>query len=153
MAASKIKIRTVQTEQDLKELVQLAWEFKKVSHFSHLPFDETATLATILRYVDGPNSAVFIAVKEGTLIGFIMCERFKSDFSEHELASENGWYVTEAHRGSKAGEQLLEAYLTWSTANGCLETYLAINSGITPEVPRRLASKFGFTQIGIIARV
>lgn len=148
-----MQIKEVEHDDELSQLFEMVLHFKSLSHFKHLPVDLQHTLATVIRFMQSETCAAFIAVKGGKVIGFLLAECYASDFSNHLLATENGWFVEEAHRGTRAGEKLLEHYLQWSNNRGCLETYLAINSGLNMEVPRRLSSKFGFTAIGTIARV
>lgn len=113
-----MKIREA-TQSDADQLVQLGAEFHATSPYAEFPFEDGTLRAYLADWIDGENSAVFVADADGELLGAAGVGCAPLFFSHETYANEYFWYVPETFRGEGIGGQLCDAMTEWAKGKGC----------------------------------
>lgn len=141
-----IRIREVEPE-DWPEVWRMGLLLLEESQYAGLEPDEAHARLYFDAIFQSDDMAGWVAEEDGELVGFLVASRAVHFFSKTTYTIDLSWYVIPEKRGSSAGRRLLKAYLYWSKS-GASETYLAVNTGISPERTARLLKHYGFVHSG-----
>lgn len=133
------------THDDLPDVLHLVEQLHAESpRFSRFTFSYEKTAQTLHNLVDNPDGCIFIAVKDGAVVGMLVGLALAHLISEDRLASDLGFYVTPLHRGSTIGARLIKAFETWAEGRNVIETTLEVNTGIEGERTVKLLERRGY---------
>lgn len=119
-------IRTA-TIYDMPVLIALARELVAESRFSDFGFIEAKCQAQFEGLIGGAG-VIFIAEKDGEVVGGMACGKSEDWFSDIPLIYEFGVFVRRSHRGGFHGARLIKAYVAWARS---LAPRVNINAGVT----------------------
>lgn len=110
---------------DLMMVVSMAARFIEESEYA----DKIASSAPdveafALRLMEGEDAALFVAERDGAIIGMIGLWVFRHPFSGERVASELAWWVEPEHRQSSAGRRLLSAAEAWASGRGAVSLHM-----------------------------
>lgn len=143
----------VSSEQEVKEIANLAAEMQRQSVFSGIPFDMNRVVSYGMNAVANPNSYAMFLYKTangesvGFVAGYVSCLWY---CPERKILADFGFYVREDHRGSMAGIRLIKAYEKWAKENGvdCIE--MGISAGIDNEKAERFYKGIGYSHAATV---
>jgi len=94
------------------------------------------------------NGIVFLAEKDGKLIGFFagMIQRYF--FSNRERATDMGFYVVPEHRGSAAAIRLIRTFEYWAKEMGVKEIALGQTTAVDIEKTLKFYAHLGYRVVG-----
>jgi len=95
-----------------------------------------------------PTFVVFLAEKDGKLIGFIagMVQRYF--FSLRERVTDMGFYVLPDHRGTSAAIRLIGALENWTKEMNVDDLYIGQTTAINIEKTQKFYSHLGYKTVG-----
>lgn len=95
-----------------------------------------------------PKGIVFLAEKDGKLIGFFagMIQRYF--FSSRERAVDMGFYVLPEHRGSKAAIRLIRTFEYWAKEMGVKEIAVGQTTAVDIEKTLKFYAHLGYKVVG-----
>jgi len=95
-----------------------------------------------------PNFVVFLAEKDGKLIGFIagMVQRYF--FSLRERVTDMGFYVLPDHRGTSAAIRLIGALENWTKEMNVDDLYIGQTTAVNIEKTQRFYAHLGYKTVG-----
>lgn len=143
------------TRDDVETLVDLSIEtFTETFGWTYPPADlatfleETYTVANYERLVAGPDTAVWIAERDGQAIGYVLAGPAGLPHSEVKCGDGEvkRLYVHSSAQGDGIGTELLETAVAWLDRDGPRTLWL----GVWSENPgaQRLYQRYGFTEVG-----
>jgi hypothetical protein len=101
------------TYQDIAAVCELLKEFSQAARVGFRPWSSEQDTPRIFRLVTRwqQHHYVRVAVQDNKVVGILIAEQ-GPDFwdPERKLLQERAWFVSESHRGSRAGAQL---WLAW----------------------------------------
>jgi len=95
---------------DIDDLVKLSDEFFKEGLNDYgMEMGEDCVRASLNQYID--NLILFVAYKDGELVGFIGGTINYSTFNKNQIiAQETAWFVSKKHRNGTIGLKLISAF-------------------------------------------
>lgn len=117
--------------------------------FSYLSFSGEKVAATMNMLITEPCGAVFIAEKNGQIIGFSAVCISSHWSSDDPIAEEEMIYIRQEHRGGFAIARLIAAMNVWAEINGAKYLFSGCITGIEPEKVGRLYERMGFTPFAV----
>ncbi|WP_414488456.1 N-acetyltransferase family protein [Stenotrophomonas maltophilia] len=137
------------TQSDIGSLLVLAEAMHAESGYARFPFAPGKLAKLFLALIDG-GGCLFVAEEDGEAIGVAAgyCEDFW--FADAKVAGEFGIYIRPENRGSRAGVELLRAYVGWCKEAGADLIQAGITTGVTLERTVRVYEKIGFVQTGTV---
>ena len=127
---------------DIPALVAMGQAFLHASHYARFYADNPAQVAQLAeRLITSPGGVVFVAEKEGQVVGMLAAVVYDHFISAQRVASEVVFWVDPASRG--LGLKLLRATERWARAQGALALQM-----ISPNAEvDRLYDRLGFSPI------
>lgn len=148
-AVGKVTLREADTEQaDLRVLIAMANEMHSDSTFKPLPFDAQHFGRWLVDMIVGPQHLVLIVEIDGEVAGGVLASVFPAMFSPELVASEHAIFVRPEYRRSRAGQALIEAYLSWARDMGAKRVNAGNSAGMDDSRYVRLMQRFGFEKAG-----
>jgi GNAT superfamily N-acetyltransferase len=108
-------------------LLEMASALVAEGRFASFGFIEEKVRNLFAALLNG-RGAIFLAERDGEIIGAIACGIGEDWFSDLPLTFDYGLLVLPAHRGGFSGAGLIRAYLEWAAS---LAPVVNINVGIT----------------------
>lgn len=136
------------TDQDIPRLVELAFMMHRESpNYRDIPFDAEKFDET-LRLLIGGAGVVFVAEKDGVVVGAVGGAVAEFFFSRERYASDIGLFVDPAHRHGILAMKLVIAFKRWAEYIGVKEVRMGITTGIHVEDTARLYMAAGMDYLG-----
>jgi GNAT superfamily N-acetyltransferase len=133
------------TLADVPTLVEMGLRFHRSTPYAaHLAVDADAVEAVMQQLVTADHGAVFVAEKDGAVVGMIGGAHYIQPFTTRRIASECFWWVNPDARG--CGVRLERALRAWATAEGA--TVLQMIAP-TPDV-EQLYERLGYTRVEVM---
>lgn len=95
----------------------------------HLGFDPEITRQTFREALKPQNPFIFVAEKDGLVVGFLMAFVNPYAFTTGFFSSQEVIYVRPEYRGTRAAALLLEAFNSWSDRIGAREVFVGVANG------------------------
>lgn len=120
-------------------------------------FDEQKIIAVVRRMLEGTATTdaiggVFIAEKDGEVIGQLGAFITETYFGHDRIASDYTLYVKPQHRGGMAAVRLIKAFEEWAIANGASDIIPGTSTMLNPERTRDLYLALGYELYGYAMR-
>lgn len=119
-----IRNATVEDLPAVIELARMAIEESRFRDFGFIPEKVHAVFSNLL----AGAGAIFVAERDGEIIGAIACGKGEDFFSNVPLTFDYGTNVKPEYRGGMAGPMLASAYRQWADS---LAPLVNINLGLT----------------------
>jgi GNAT superfamily N-acetyltransferase len=116
---------------DVEAIVEMGREFIHAIYPNDLPFNAGQIAQTALNLMASQDGEIFVAERDGALIGMLAMIAFLHPLSGERIATELCWWVSPSHRG--VGVKLLRAAEAWTKAQGAAVFQMIAPS---PEVGR-----------------
>lgn len=91
-----------------------------------------------------------VAVREDTVIGFMIGERAPYGFHDTEFAYDRLLYVAPDKRGTVAARTLIHAFEAWCKQHNVSRILLGVTTGVHAALTERLYNKLGYTTVGTV---
>lgn len=142
-----LEIRPAQAADFDRMLVLAAMMVRESPRYSRHAFsvDKARQLFAVLMQRGG----LFVADKDGELVGFfagLVAEHF---LSTDRVASDIGVFVLPEHRGGSAFVRLVRAFEAWAIAEGAREISLGISTQVQAEQTVRMYERLGYTMASV----
>lgn len=95
-----------------------------------------------------PNVAVFGAIEDGKLIGFISGMYNEYFFSSKKKVSDLGFYVLPEFRGTRASIRLIKELENWAVKLGSEDLALGQTTAVNMEKTQKFYEKLGYKTVG-----
>lgn len=148
-------VRNPENITEIAQALTLAEKFHAQSEFSHRAFSKNKVSGLMFSYnADTSGDYLFKLVLNdaGEIIGGIMAFMTEPYFSEDRVAFDNGIFIDENKRGSRAAFLLLNEYVKWAVERGAKEVWFGETAGIAREAFAKLMAHCGFTNQGSFYR-
>lgn len=144
-------IRQLQPE-DVTDCINAGREMHSESVYASTPFSEHSLLTLSQQCLDNPDYVCFVGYEGSELVGMMVGVKANYWFSDSaSYAADLALYVRKDFRGSTCAIRLLQAFMRWATAAGCLDVRCGVTTQINPDVARRLyINGFGFEDGGTL---
>lgn len=138
------------SKNDIPELVKLGKEIYLESQQKDLGFDEARLRNQIEACLrpESKNYCLFVAEREGRIIGVFWGHIDQHFFSKALVATEYMFYVKPDFRGTSVALRLMHAYKTWAENRNAQEIMICMTIGVEPEKFDRFIKKLGFQYVG-----
>lgn len=126
------------TVADIPAIVAMGCEFLAVSPLgSVLPTNPLQLAALTYSLIDADNATVFVAERDGALVGMFGAVVAPNAISGEPMATEMFWWVAPAARGT-VGVHLLKAAEEWARAAGARRLQLGAPTAEAAQLYKRL---------------
>jgi len=134
---------------DISDLVSLCGEMFNESNVSDkIIYNPDVVAERFIKAIIADRGVVYVAEKDGGVIGFIGGYLLEYLFSQQHIAVEEIWYVRKSERKGMAGARLLKMFSRWGQENGAIEVQCGVGTGINTERTSRLIEALGFAPAG-----
>ena len=144
-------IRQLQPE-DVIDCINAGREMHSESVYASTPFSERSLLTLSQQCLDNPDYVCFVGYEGSEFVGMMVGVKANYWFSDSSsYAADLALYVRKDFRGSTCAIRLLQAFIRWAKAAGCLDIRCGVTTKINPDVARRLyVNGFGFEDGGTL---
>ena len=118
----------------------------------HLDYKPREVIRSFSRAIETNRPAVFVAVQDDKLIGYIAAELCGYWWTTGAFAVLSVIYVRPDARGTRAAAKLIEQFLAWGDQLQVSEYFVYQSTGHRPDRFARLFEKFGFEITGSALR-
>jgi RimJ/RimL family protein N-acetyltransferase len=144
------------TVADIEALVELARELHaEAPTYRDEPFEPVVLQRWLLQRIGSTmlvdDNAVFVAVRDGAILGVLIGMVVPRWFNRLRIAAELTLYVKPEYRGGRTLPALVRAFKAWAKEQGATKATLGISTGIQAERTVRAYARMGFTLDGYIA--
>lgn len=129
------------TKGDVKELLNLAWDFFEESMFEG-QFTIRKCALHFFNLID--NHVFLVAEKDSQIVGYITGLHWEYYFNDETEVQLNLFYVKPEYRGEGIASELLEAFKNKANDLGASRIFGANHSGVEKETFRKIMEKHGF---------
>jgi GNAT superfamily N-acetyltransferase len=140
------------TLDDIETLVDLGELLHKESSYGYLPFDRLKVCALMAGLIEGGYGIVFVAEKNGKIIGGIAGGVTEFWFCNELHGFDYSFFVHPEHRGGSSAFRLLVAFESWVEGMGAKHMDIGITTGIHEDKTGRFYEKMGFVKSGQLYR-
>lgn len=140
----------VATTDDLPRILDLGEQLHAESpRWSRIPFSRARAAEMITGLMLSEDGVVFVAEKNGQVIGGIAGVASQHWASEARVAHEVSFFIDKPHRGGLAACRLICALEAWARIKGVAWLHAGTSTGVDPELTARLYERLGFTRCAI----
>lgn len=144
-----MSIRTATTE-DVPRLVELGSALHAESpRWSRIPFNPSRAAETLMNLILGDNGVVFVAERDGVVVGGIAGAIQQHWACDALVAHEASFFMEADHRGGFAACRLICALRAWAEIKGAAWLYVGTSTGVDPEMTARLYERLGAIRCAI----
>jgi len=141
-------VSRIATENDRLALFKLAAQMHAETDFRFYDFDPGIAINGLGDWLgEDPHSVMFVAVADGDVVGMLGACLRSTWFGRDKLASEELFYVSLEHRGSRAAHLLLRAFCDWAAEVGAQHLRAGVATGSSPAA-EKLYQRFGMHYVG-----
>ena len=139
----------VATHEDVPRLVELGRLLHDSSSYAHLGYDEDKVAQQCMRLMDS-DGIVFVAVKDGQIVGFFGGSIAEQWFSRDKVAFDFSFFVHPDHRHGITAVKLIQAFTMWAKDQGATQIRMGITTDVNVEGTTRLYKALGFQDAGVL---
>jgi len=132
---------------DLPVLVALGKSMHCESRYKKLRFDENKVAVFFENLING-GGCVFVAEKNGEIIGGFAGYASEHYFSPDVVASDIALFILPEHRGGTTAFRLIKAFCAWAKFRGAAMTFIGTTTGVEPEKTAKLFELCDFAPAG-----
>lgn len=136
------------TTNDLEQILLLAREMHAETSFRTLSFNEAKAATEILSCIVNPLMFVYVAEKDGEIVGVAASYLSQPYFSEDWVAYDHIWFVGKTARGSMVGPGLLKHMAAWAKFSGAKALFVTLGSDVSSDRVGALVERLGFSRLG-----
>lgn len=131
---------------DLGRYTELACEFIKASPiYGYIKLDPNEVADFLIRALDDPNIGLWLAEKDGQMIGVCGALVYPLYFSpSHKIGQELWWWLTPSARGTNAGKRMFEQIEAWTTEHKVNATFMIALADNRVEKMTKLYERAGY---------
>jgi len=138
------------TLDDLDRILDLGEQLHKESpRWSRLSFNRAKAAEFIAQLILGPAGVVFVAEKDGVVVGGIAGMAAAHWCSDDIVAQEVSLFMDPGARGSMAAVRLICALTAWGEIKGAEWLQAGTSTGLDPERTAGLYERLGFSRCAI----
>jgi GNAT superfamily N-acetyltransferase len=135
------------TLADTVHIVDIGEALHEESTYREIPYSRDKVIVLIRSLIQGAG-VVFVAEKEGQIVGGIAGGVTSHWFSDELTGFEYSFFVLPEHRHGLVAMKLLLAMKAWCTAKGAKTLRIGITTGINVEGTARFYRHMGFRDAG-----
>lgn len=139
----------VATHDDVPSLVALGQILHDTSSYSALGYDPEKVARQVEALINGAGG-VFVADRDGQVIGFIGGALTEHWFSGDKVAFDYSFFVHPQYRHGVIAVRLVQAFEHWARASGAKQIRMGITTAINIEGTARLFKALGFENAGVL---
>jgi GNAT superfamily N-acetyltransferase len=140
----------VATMRDLDRIMDLGELLHRESpRWSRLSFNRERANATIAAILTGTHGVVYVAEKDGVVVGAIAGVLEQHWSSDDTVAHEISFFMDPAARGGYVAARLICALNAWAKLRGAKWLTAGTSTGVNPEQTAQLYERLGFTRCAI----
>jgi GNAT superfamily N-acetyltransferase len=126
------------TLEDIPVILAMAQKLYVGSPYECFTMDANKTRKMIEKFiVEGQKDfLVLLAHVDNKPVGVLVGYAFEPLFSNDRAAIEALWFLDEAHRSSKIGQQMMDAFEYWAQSQGCKVIQYGMLSSSPPGMER-----------------
>ncbi|MFM9434609.1 GNAT superfamily N-acetyltransferase [Janthinobacterium sp. CG_23.3] len=144
----------VATLDDLPRILDLGELLHKESpRWSRLTFNRDKAAAFMRMLLTSESGVVFVAERDGVVVGGIAGYAEAHWASDDVLANEVSFFMDPGARGSMAPTRLICALRAWGEIRGAKWLHAGTSTGLDPERTAGLYERLGFTRCAIGLKV
>lgn len=136
-------------KDDLPELVRLGKLLHETSTYWCFQYDEQKVAEFLSGLVASGTGVVFVAERDGKVIGGFAGGIVEWWFSRDRLAFDLSLFVHPKHRHGLIAMKLIKAFEAWAKDKGAIEVRLGITTNIGVAGTARLYKSMGFENAGV----
>jgi GNAT superfamily N-acetyltransferase len=135
------------TLEDIPTICRMVRDLHEQSNFSQYAYDEERVLTTVtaLTKLNVGQGVMLLAEVGGEPAGVLSATKTYSPTSLEPLAMEIFWWVDPAHRNSRAGLLLIEAFEYWGRKIDASALVIGLHENKYADRLRRLYNRKGYT--------
>jgi GNAT superfamily N-acetyltransferase len=95
----------------------------------------------------------WVALVDREVVGMFLAYATRVPYGNQTFCGEHVFFVTKAHRGSRLGSQLIDAYVTWARELGANYAMIGTTTGLAEGRTVDLLKHKGFDDFGKVMRV
>ena len=135
--------------EDVDGMVLLGQAMHGESAFSERVFSSEKLGSLLHHYVNTPEHCFGAVAYIGPdMVGMFAGYTTDYFFGPELVACDLFWYVSPAHRGSRAGLKLLRSFESWAKSRGVSEISAGVSTAVAFERTGALLQRLGYTQVG-----
>lgn len=140
----------VATLEDLPRIIELGELLHMESpRWSRLSFNREKAAAFIARLIDDAEGVVFLAERDGVVLGGIAGLATAHWSSEDVVAQEISFFMAPEARGNMVAPRLVCALVAWAKIRGAKWLQAGTSTGLDPERTAGLYERLGFSRCAI----
>lgn len=132
---------------DLPALIALGKSMHEESRFRELRFNESKVAVFFENLING-GGCIFVAEKNGEIIGGFAGYANAHYFSDDVVASDIALFILPEHRGGLTAFRLIKAFCAWAKFRGAAMTFIGTTTGVDPEKTAKLFELCDFAPAG-----
>ena len=136
--------------KDLESLMGLCVMFHGESRWVDYELCLKKLGSFIVSFIEGSDRVVFVAERDGVLVGCIFGELTSMFWSNDLSVYDRMWYVEPDNRGTLVGVRLLKSLIEWSRARGAKEFFVGHSSGIARGRSDLLLRRLGLDSVATL---
>lgn len=136
--------------KDLESLMGLCVMFHGESRWVDYELCLKKLGSFIVSFIEGSDRVVFVAERDGVLVGCIFGELTSMFWSNDLSVYDRMWYVEPDNRGTLVGVRLLKSLIDWSRARGAKEFFVGHSSGIARGRSDLLLRRLGLDSVATL---
>lgn len=118
-----------------------------------LSFSRDQASDTLRTLMTSEAGFVWVAERNGKLVGFMLGAAFQQWFTKDVVASELALYVSPAFRGTLIGASLVKRFTSWARGIGAKQITSGISTGVDVENTAKLYEALGYSRFGVMLEV
>lgn len=135
---------------DIERLAHLGELMHHESRFARMPYSTAKVRALLAMLIENPDGCLFVAERDGQVVGGFAGMISEHWFSEDQIASDLALFIAPDHRGGMTAARLLKAFTAWASERGAAMIQAGITTGVHVEASTRLYQTLGFVQVGVV---
>lgn len=138
------------TLDDIDTLVEIGAVMHAESRYRSLTYNPKKVRAMFEAAIDSPEGFVFVAVRDGNVVGMLTARISDHYFSDDQVAFDLHVYVVKEFRGGLSGPRLIAAYTHWAKAMNVKIVEIGDTAGIGKGEPGRLYELLDYKPHGTV---
>lgn len=137
------------TKEDIPTIIKLGREMHEESNYASLAYSEEKVKALIENLLE--NGVIFVAERNGEVIGGIMGMTYQPYFSNEKIASDLGLFLAKSSRGLMTAPKLIRMFTNWAEEQpGVKQIRPGISVGGDVEGVTKLYERCGYKAAGAV---
>lgn len=139
------------TAGDIPALIELGARMYLESRYAENSLFDGQKCADLAKHlIAEPLGCVFVAERDGRVIGWLAGGIAEQWFSRKLMAFEYGLFIAPEHRGGSAGPRLAKAFIEWAGDSGAAVINMGITTGVHEERTGAMYERLGLSRTGLL---